>query len=107
MNRVGQNRIHTPYITVSLENFLPKVPIYTVYMWFWPALDMKRDAARHSTTQHDVLASYLHGLCLQPEAQVHRIYSGTAPRITVQTHTYTHEKGRSVLRLLHMVRYTW
>jgi hypothetical protein len=53
MNRVGQNRIHTPYITVSLENFLPKVPIYTVYMWFWPALDMKRDAARHSTTQHD------------------------------------------------------
>ena len=27
INRVGQNRIHTPYMTVYLVNFLPKIPI--------------------------------------------------------------------------------
>jgi hypothetical protein len=33
INRVGQNRIYTPYMTVYLVIFLPKIPyIHRMYM---------------------------------------------------------------------------
>jgi len=45
MTRVGQNRIYTPYMTVYLAIFLPKIPfiqriyIYIyIYIWCWPTL---------------------------------------------------------------------
>ena len=38
MCRIGQNRTHTPYMTVCLMMCLPKYRIYIVYMWFWPTL---------------------------------------------------------------------
>ena len=37
-NRVGQNRIYMPYMTVYLVISCPKYRIYTVYIWFWPTL---------------------------------------------------------------------
>jgi len=41
IGRVGQNRISTPYMTIYLVIFLPKLPyihhIY-IYIWFWPIL---------------------------------------------------------------------
>jgi hypothetical protein len=44
INRVGQNRIYTPYMTVCMVISLPKIPyIYRAYhkpinVWFWPTL---------------------------------------------------------------------
>jgi len=38
--RVGQNRIYTPYMTVCMVISLPKYRIHTVYIWFWPTLQM-------------------------------------------------------------------
>jgi len=35
--RVGQNRMHTTYMTVYLVISLPKTP-YTHLIWFWPIL---------------------------------------------------------------------
>ena len=43
MIRVGQNRIHTPYMTVYSVISLPKIPyIHRIYIWFWPILFMMR-----------------------------------------------------------------
>ena len=40
--RVGQNGVYKSYTTVHLHTFgiffFPKNSIYTIYMWFWPAL---------------------------------------------------------------------
>jgi hypothetical protein len=37
--RVGQNRIHTAYITVYLMESLPKIPyIHRICIWSWPPL---------------------------------------------------------------------
>jgi hypothetical protein len=40
MSRVGQNRMYAPYMTVYLVISLPKIPIHTVNIWFWPTLHM-------------------------------------------------------------------
>ena len=37
----GQYRILTPYLTVDLVVFLPKIPYtHRIYIWFWPTLGM-------------------------------------------------------------------
>ena len=41
MYRVGHNRIYTPYMTVYFVISLPKFRIYTVYIWFWPTLQVR------------------------------------------------------------------
>ena len=39
IDRVGQNRIYTPYMTVYLVISLPKIPnIHRIYIGFWPTL---------------------------------------------------------------------
>jgi hypothetical protein len=43
-SRVGQNRIYTPYMTVYLVLFLPKILyIHPIYIWFWPTLLFSRN----------------------------------------------------------------
>jgi len=44
INRVGQNRIYAPNMTVYLVISLPKYRIYTVYIGFWPTLQMKSNS---------------------------------------------------------------
>jgi len=62
--RVGQNRMYAPYMTVCMVISLPKIPyihrIYTVYIWFWPTLNIAR-------TYYTLVAAHVdQSTCLQP-----------------------------------------
>ena len=37
VSRVGQNRMYAPYMTILFDDFPAK---NTVYLWFWPTLDI-------------------------------------------------------------------
>jgi len=83
MSRVGQNRINTPYTTVYLVIFLPKLPyIHCIYKWFWPTLCMSHETRgpvvpstlkknqrqtglqrMRPCTEHVVLCTFLTGPC--------------------------------------------
>jgi len=42
MYRVGQSRMHTPYMTVHMLNLLLKTPCLHMCLWFWLTIDMSR-----------------------------------------------------------------
>jgi len=72
INRVG--RIYTPYMTVYLVISLPKNRIYTVYIWFWPTLNIN-GVHTHTHTNHT--RTYIRkSNTLHPQAQSCRQHVG-------------------------------
>jgi len=56
--RVGQNRVHTPYMTVYFVIFDQKYRVYTVYMWSWQPMSpvgLARTVCIHRITVYDCI----------------------------------------------------
>ena len=75
VNRVGQDRVYTSYMTIYLVISLPKTLFryehrinIVIYLWFWPALSMKR------THVHGVMEGITSGHTMTLESYLSPLY---------------------------------